>query len=121
MMLSAGPERSRIGDGVVEYIACDSSVRRLVTSSVLNWQRGRRRTCRSSSGERPSSNLENIIETLLERLTDKKLSIPRSLQNRLLRECPKIMSEATSHPHRATTDAPYTGFNGQDFDKGVVR
>jgi len=51
-----------------------------------------------------------------ERLTDKKLSIPRSLQNRLLRECPKIMSEAhitsTTEP---PTDAPYTGFNGQRF------
>lgn len=38
-------------------------------------------------------NLENIIETLLENLIDRNMTIPKSLQKRLHRECPRIMNE----------------------------
>ena len=67
------------------------------------------------------SNLENIIETLLERLTDKNVSIPRSLQKRLHSECPKVMSEApiTSTPRHSQTP-PTPDSMPKDGDKAVL-
>jgi hypothetical protein len=41
------------------------------------------------------ANLENIIETLLERLRDKNVDIPPSLQKRLTRECPTCIIPST--------------------------
>jgi hypothetical protein len=42
------------------------------------------------------ANLENIIETLLERLRDKNVDIPPSLHKRLTRECPGCIIPSTS-------------------------
>ncbi|OAL00236.1 hypothetical protein IQ06DRAFT_347622 [Phaeosphaeriaceae sp. SRC1lsM3a] len=42
------------------------------------------------------ANLENIIETLLERLGDKNVDIPPSLRKRLARECPGCVIPLTS-------------------------
>ncbi|KAH7400610.1 hypothetical protein DE146DRAFT_631714 [Phaeosphaeria sp. MPI-PUGE-AT-0046c] len=41
------------------------------------------------------ANLENIIESLLERLVDKNVEIPLSLQKRLARECPGCVTPLT--------------------------
>lgn len=41
------------------------------------------------------ANLENIIETLLERLRDKNVDIPPSLRKRLARECPGCVAPLT--------------------------
>jgi hypothetical protein len=46
------------------------------------------------------ANLENIIETLLERLRDKDIDIPSSLQKRLARECPGLLIPSPLPPHR---------------------
>jgi hypothetical protein len=42
------------------------------------------------------TNLENIIETLLERLRDRNVDIPPSLQKRLARECPGCLNTSSS-------------------------
>jgi hypothetical protein len=52
-----------------------------------------------------SSNLENIIETLLERLEDHKINIPRSLRNRLQAECPNVLNESIIAPTSSLSPA----------------
>ncbi|RAQ99693.1 hypothetical protein DDE82_007996 [Stemphylium lycopersici] len=46
-------------------------------------------------------NLENIIETLLERLSDKAIDVPRALRRRLRQECPTIIVDEPVIPEPA--------------------
>jgi hypothetical protein len=45
--------------------------------------------------------LENIIEAILERLTEKSVTIPRHLQKRMQHACPKVMMEVLSYARPA--------------------
>jgi hypothetical protein len=57
--------------------------------------------------------LENIIETLLELIAGAGSTIPRSLQKRIQKECPKVFTEvvlsscSSLHPGRGATQGPH--------------
>ncbi|KAG5787670.1 hypothetical protein H9Q69_013268 [Fusarium xylarioides] len=55
-----------------------------------------------------TSNLENIIETLLERLEEHNVKVPNSLQKRLQEECPGVFCEPVAQLMTRGSQAPPT-------------